>query len=348
MIGKIKPDVLMPSFKYFMQKGKDAFNAKKYYEAFTNFNVAKKILSDLVTLKATIDNTDVEELNAFLAEIGSNTVKKDEAISHLSRLKMAGAAATRASKKKIKAISLFLFGLDAAGKTTFVDYVTQEKFLDHLPTIGVSITNIMLGNINFVFEDLGGQEAYRINWKGYWKDPDFMLFMVDATDATRFPEAREYLWSVIKSSESAKIPLAVISSKNDLPEAVSMENIQDALDLWSIKDRLFGIFDVSVKSKTNIEKVLNFIASQTLSDKAMRMFVNEEVDRLNRNYKELYKVYLEEAESLKAEKNYKVAIDRVYKAKVIQEELFKQGFSKAQKKIAKCSSLLFRLINLAK
>ncbi|HME56509.1 MAG TPA: ADP-ribosylation factor-like protein [Candidatus Lokiarchaeia archaeon] len=346
MLGKIKPNVLLPSFKYFMQKGKDAFNGKKFYEAYTNFNVAKKILGDLVALRATIDNTDVEELNAFLAEIGPNAAKKDEAISHLSRLKTAGAAATHAPKKKIKTLSLFLFGLDAAGKTTFVDYVIQEKFLDHLPTVGVSITNIMLGNVNFIFEDLGGQEAYRVNWKNYWRDPDFMLFMVDATDATRFPEAREYLWSVIKSSESAKIPLAVISSKNDLPEAVNIENIQDALDLWNIKDRLFGMFEISVKNKTNIEKVLNFIASQTLSDQAMRKFVDEEVDRLNRNYKELYKAYIEEAESLKAEKNYKVAIDRVYKAKVIQEELFKQGFSKAQKKIAKCNALLSSLINL--
>jgi small GTP-binding protein len=342
-----KPEILMESFKDFLQKGKDAYKAKKNYIAYTNLNVARRIMDELVATGVAIDNKDVEDLNSFFTEFGPTNRKEDETGSNLSRLKSAGAAATLKSNTKTKTMSIFLFGLDAAGKTTFVDYVVKEKFFDHSPTMGINITSIMLGNIKFVFDELGGQEAYRTNWKRYFKDPDLLIFMVDATDASRFPDARAYFWSVIRSPESAKLPLAVVSTKNDMPEAVRIERIQNEFDLWNINDRLLGIFDISIKNRTNIDKVLNFIASQTLSDQAMRKFVDKEVDRLNRNYIEIYKACIEEAKSLKTEKKYTDAINRVYKAKIIQEELFKQGFSKARKKIAKCNALLSRLNKLA-
>ena len=107
-----------------------------------------------------------------------------------------------------------------------------------------------------------------------------------------------------------------------------------------------GTFEISVKEKINIHKVLNFLASQALADTDFREFVGNEVDKLNESYGELYKVYINEAQMLEKDHKYDKALDRYYKSKIIQEELFKQGYSKAHKEITKCNVQITRLKKL--
>lgn len=340
-------------FKQFLEKGKTALETQNYQEAISNFTVARKIIADIQENEMGADQKDVEELESLIARAkeGSTTKereRRERAASQLSQLRERGErtsikAKTPAGSKKIKIVSIFLFGLDAAGKTTFVDYVKQEKFLDHAPTLGVNISRIALGNIQFVFNDVGGQEAYRVNWKNYWKSPDIVIFTIDAADAARFGQAKDYLWTIVNSPEAARLPLVVLANKIDLPGAKPVEEITQALDLGSITDRVVGIFNISVKEGQNVEKPLNFIASCVLTDQALRRFVDEEISRLNRNYKEMYLAYIDEAKILEKESKYDKAINRINKAKYIQEELFKQGYSRAQKEILKCDGWLARL-----
>nr|MDO8111260.1 ADP-ribosylation factor-like protein [Candidatus Sigynarchaeota archaeon] len=342
------------AFKEFLEKGKASLEANNYYNAIANFNIAERILSDIQAAGAIVDNNDVELLESLSSKAKEANDRqgreaKEKTASQLARLRSTEpVAAAGAKAKKPKILSIFLFGLDAAGKTTFVDYIKQEKFLDHAPTVGVSISRIALGGVQFVFNDVGGQEAYRTNWRNYWKKPDLLVFTVDASDAARFDQAKAYLWDVVKSPEAAKLPLILLSNKIDLPPAKTIEEVKDALAIASITDRMVGPFDISVKENRNIEKVLNFIASIALSDQALRQFVDEKIARLNRNYEEMYKAYVEEAKVLETEGKIDKALDRVFKAKSIKEELFKQGFSKANKEIVKCSAWLAKLQGMKK
>jgi small GTP-binding protein len=336
------------SYKDFLEKGKAAMQVQKYQEAISNFTIARKFITDLKETE--IDQKIVEELDSLAVKAkeelqANDQEKRERSASLLSQLREKGEttikkADTSPKAKKLKTVSIFLFGLDAAGKTTFVDYVKQEKFLDHAPTLGVNISRIALGNVQFVFNDVGGQEAYRANWQNYWKSPDFVIFTVDATDAARFDKAKDYLWTIMNSPDSAGLPLIVLSSKNDLPGAKPIAEIVQALELGNITDRVVGIFDISVKEGQNVERPLNFIASCVLTDAAMRKFVDDEISRLSRNYEEMYKAYIEEAKVLEKEAKFEKVINRVTKAKLIQEELFKQGYSKAHKEILKCDEWL--------
>ncbi|HME50953.1 MAG TPA: ADP-ribosylation factor-like protein [Candidatus Lokiarchaeia archaeon] len=332
------------SFKEFLERGKTAKKTKSYQEALSNFNIARKIMLNLRADGADVSQNDVETLESLFSEAkeGSEHEKKEREASQLTILRSKGPE-TPTSAKKLKTVSIFLFGLDAAGKTTFVDYVKQEKYLEHAPTLGVSISRIALGKVQFVFNDVGGQEAYRANWQNYWKSPDFLIFTIDSADAARFVQAKEYLWSVLNSANAKGLPLIVLSSKNDLPGARPIEEIKQALDLGNVIDRLVGIFDISVKEGQNVEKPLDFIASTVLTDQAMRKFVDGEISRLNRNYEDMYKAYIEESKELEKEQKYEKAINRLIKAKYIKEELFKQGFSKASKDIVKVDEWLTRL-----
>jgi ADP-ribosylation factor-like protein 8 len=343
---------LLPAFKDFLQKAKDALEAKNFKAALASLNIAGKLLADIQGAGGEIPEADVKVLESLFSAASDGMERqekesKEKAASQLTILRERGTKAESAGKKT-KVMSVFLFGLDAVGKTTFVDYIKQERFIDHAPTVGVSISRIALGSMKFVFNDIGGQEKYRNEWDKYWKSPDFMAFIVDASDSARFGKAKDYLWSVIRNPLSAGIPLVVMSNKIDKPESKPLVDVVNALDLGAINDRLVGVFDTSVKLHKNIDKALNFVASTALSDQGLRHFVDGEIVRLNRNLGEFYKAYVDEAKYLETGKDYKKAADRVLKAKLVQEELFKQGFSKAAKEIQKCNAWLAKLNELKK
>nr|MDO8117474.1 ADP-ribosylation factor-like protein [Candidatus Sigynarchaeota archaeon] len=167
----------------------------------------------------------------------------------------------------------------------------------------------------------------------------------------RFDQAKAYLWDVLNDPVSSRIPLIVMANKMDKPDAKPLIEVVNALSLGEIKasERLVGVFETSIKTNKNINQALTFVASTALSDQALRHFVDAEIARINKNLGEFYKAYVQEAKYLEEEeKNYKSAIDRVTRAKLVQEELFKQGFSKAAKEIAKCNKWLAHLNELAK
>lgn len=352
MSDKIDPAALLSAFQDFLQKGKAALEAQNYKAALASLNIAGKLLADIQGSGGDVPEADVSALGGLLAKATEGSEKqgketKEKAASQLAVLRDRGSKA-EAAGKKAKIMSVFLFGLDAAGKTTFIDYINNERFIDHAPTVGVSISRIALGSMKFVFNDVGGQEKYRNDWRKYWKDPDFMVFMVDASDSARFEFAKDYLWKVVNDFATEGVPLVVMSNKIDKPDAKPLVDVVNALDLGAIRERLVGVFETSVKTSKNIDKALNFVASTALSDQALRHFVDAEIARLNRNLGEFYKAYVEEAKYLEGEKDFKKAADRVNKAKLVQEELFKQGFSKAAKEITKCNVWLAKLNAAAK
>ncbi|MHA1683752.1 MAG: ADP-ribosylation factor family protein [Promethearchaeota archaeon] len=323
-----------------MEKGKSALNKGDSQEALSNLNMAQKTLADMAAKGVAMKDEDIQELESLIIRATQDSGPKESLSSTLSRLRD---SATESDKKKEKIMSIFLFGLDAAGKTTLVDYINNEKFEDHAPTVGVNISRVTLGNIKFVFNDVGGQQAYRTNWNNYWRNPDFMIFMVDSSDSVRFDAARDYLWEVLNHPDAAGVPLLILSNKIDKAESKSLAEVSDALNTAGINDRMYAIFDLSVKDAIHINNALNFIASQALEDDDFRKFVGKKVDAMNRNYTELANIYLKEAEMHEENRKFDKALARVHKSKLILEELFKQGFSKTQKLIVKCNVWLSRL-----
>jgi small GTP-binding protein len=242
-----------------------------------------------------------------------------------------------------KKLSLFVFGLDRAGKTTLVDYLKHGKYLDHAPTLGIDVSSITLGRIKFEFNDLGGQAAFRATWMDHWKNPDLLVFMVDAADAARFGEAKAALWSILNRPEAKGKPLLVVSNKVDLQDARSIESVKAALGLDTISDRDVGVHEVSVKENKNMDKTLAFLASVVLQDEEMKEYVDDEVARLAHNFEEIYKAFVDEAKELEKKGDKAKARDRVYKAQKVQEELLEEGFMKAAAKVQKCKEWLARL-----
>ena len=64
------------------------------------------------------------------------------------------------------------------------------------------------------------------------------MFVIDSKDVERIDEARDELWTVVRS---AQLPLStvilIMANKQDLPDALSVEEITKRLDLENIRNR---------------------------------------------------------------------------------------------------------------
>ena len=65
--------------------------------------------------------------------------------------------------------------------------------------------------------------------------------------------------SLFLSSSQAGIPLLVLGNKNDLPEALSANDLIARLDLRAVQGRETCVYSISCKSASNIDVTLRWL-----------------------------------------------------------------------------------------
>ncbi len=74
-------------------------------------------------------------------------------------------------------------------------------------------------------------------WRHYFQKADVLIFVVDSNDRDRIEEVKDELWRLLGEDELNEIILLVLANKQDLPNAMSTEEVTEKLDLTSIKER---------------------------------------------------------------------------------------------------------------
>ena len=93
----------------------------------------------------------------------------------------------------------------------------------------------------------------RKTWREYSGNVDGIIFMVDAADLERLPEAKEELDNVRSLPELKKIPKVVFGNKCDRKEALEEQQFRDRLGLEYHKTKGKDAASYNPQAEDNLE-----------------------------------------------------------------------------------------------
>ncbi|CAG8619249.1 16718_t:CDS:2, partial [Racocetra fulgida] len=97
------------------------------------------------------------------------------------------------------------------------------------PTIEPRMRKATMRYINMKIWDVGGQPRFRSMWEQYCQGVNAIVFVIDSADHEKLGAARTELRNLLEKPPLASIPVLVLGNKNDLPEALPVENIIDEM-----------------------------------------------------------------------------------------------------------------------
>ena len=68
-------------------------------------------------------------------------------------------------------------------------------------------------------------------WRHYYQNTDVLLFVVDSNDRERMEECRDELSRFMVEDELKDCTILVMANKQDLPNAMTLQEITEQLDL---------------------------------------------------------------------------------------------------------------------
>eukprot|EP00299_Pterocystis_sp_00344_P002553 c12884_g1_i1.p1 GENE.c12884_g1_i1~~c12884_g1_i1.p1 ORF type:complete len:187 (-),score=32.67 c12884_g1_i1:147-707(-) len=157
-------------------------------------------------------------------------------------------------------MELTLVGLQNAGKTTLVNVVASGSFVeDMIPTVGFNLRKVSKGKVQIKMWDLGGQPRFRGMWERYCRGVHAIVYVVDSANQEDIPIAKNELHDLLSKPSLETIPVLVLGNKNDLPNALSAEQLIEALELKNITGREICCYSISAKNQVNIDITIEWL-----------------------------------------------------------------------------------------
>ncbi|KXN66748.1 small GTP-binding protein domain-containing protein [Conidiobolus coronatus NRRL 28638] len=157
-------------------------------------------------------------------------------------------------------MELTLVGLQNSGKTTLVNVIASGQFTeDMIPTVGFNMRKVTKGNVTMKLWDIGGQPRFRSMWARYCRGVNAIVFVIDAADHDKLEASRSELQNLLEKPQLANIPVLVLGNKNDLPKALSVEQLIEKMQLKAIHNREVSCYSISAKNQVNIDMTLQWL-----------------------------------------------------------------------------------------
>lgn len=147
-----------------------------------------------------------------------------------------------------------LVGYSGVGKTTVTKLIKEEELpTRHIPTITGYISEIAVGDFEMYLWDLAGQIRYAEVWAQFMRGSDVIILMVDSTEQNVY-ESRFFTELCRKEAPYARI--AIVANKQDLPGAMTPEQIGDVLDAGIYGYRVTPLVAIDVDQRIAALRVM--------------------------------------------------------------------------------------------
>jgi small GTP-binding protein len=196
-------------------------------------------------------------------------------------------------------VRILILGLDAAGKTTML-YRMKVRVLLRLassclhawphtmplvsrtlaqlgevvttiPTIGFNVEQVKHRNVDLVVWDVGGRDKIRPLWRHYYHNTSAIIYVVDSNDRERLEHAKEEIEQNMSEDELRGAIRLIFANKQDLPNAASVQEISDALDLPNtLRGVSWNIMPCSAVKGDGITDGLEWLSDALAKGKAQR------------------------------------------------------------------------------
>jgi len=167
-----------------------------------------------------------------------------------------------------KEMRILMVGLDAAGKTTILYKLKLGDVVTTIPTIGFNVETVEYKNINFTVWDVGGQDKIRPLWRHYFQNTQGVIFVVDSNDKERIDgnnqseaSAKEELHRMLAEDELRDAILLVFANKQDLPNALSVSEMTERLQLNTIRNRSWYIQSTCATTGDGLYEGLDWLSN---------------------------------------------------------------------------------------
>merc|ERR1712174_141333 len=161
-----------------------------------------------------------------------------------------------------------MVGLDAAGKTTILYKMKLGDVINTIPTIGFNVETVEYKNIEFTVWDIGGQHMIRPLWRHYYHGTEAVIFVVDSNDRARISgnqyddedTAKHELHALLADDLLKDAALLVLANKQDLPNAMSVNEITKKLELNQLKNRQWYIQSTCARTGDGLYEGLDWLS----------------------------------------------------------------------------------------
>ncbi|KAG9393116.1 Small GTPase superfamily ARF/SAR type [Carpediemonas membranifera] len=212
-------------------------------------------------------------------------------------------------KSKYDPATIAFFGLDGAGKSTFLASILGNSCKDVMPTMGFVNERITLQQLDLTIYDLGGGERIRGYWDNYMANLFGGVFFVDSSSAQ---EREEELLAAFQSVIDAKFmrgkPILIVANKQDEPACLSGGQVFALLGADKRDDAIIGIKEqISLSSDDEGPSIPHMNTLDWL------------MDEIRRNYAELdarVEVELAEYEEMLRQKK----LEKIERVRRLKEE----------------------------
>lgn len=133
------------------------------------------------------------------------------------------------SSSDTKPNAILLIGLDDAGKTTLTGRLSKNCLIQAPPTSQPTKHQIQIGSTLLSVTDVGGHRQARQLWRNYMFASTRLVFVIDATNRARIPEARYELINILDDEDLRAMPILILANKIDKTNVACSESELRAL-----------------------------------------------------------------------------------------------------------------------